>query len=225
MKWAVVKRSSIYKMAMTNIVNPIYPVGLRRVLRPSSIKLPRWLDPTFQKRYDADSLSLGITMHATPLGRKFQSGRTFELKEVTRALVPPPVGRLEQRYPFLSRRLVDFSLTLPVPLIIQPHARKWILRSAMAGILPEDVRLRRGKGGSGARIRWALSTEAPRIAALTEAPILEELGCVRGDVLRDEIERVQTGRARHMIDLYATLTLETWLRTWADRWPAAIRAA
>jgi asparagine synthase (glutamine-hydrolysing) len=54
---------------------------------------------------------------------------------------------LESRLPFLDYRLVEFSFSLPDTLIIQNGWSKWILRQAMAGILPEKIRWRQDKMG------------------------------------------------------------------------------
>ncbi len=53
---------------------------------------------------------------------------------------------MEGRYPFLDSRLVEFVLSIPWDRRTRNGERKRILRSAMYGIVPETIRLRRGKG-------------------------------------------------------------------------------
>ena len=72
-------------------------------------------------------------------------------------------AEFEMRYPFLSRPLVEFSLRLPVHMRIRPFGRKWILRQAMTGVLPEPIRMRQAKGGIDSRIIWAMQQERTRI--------------------------------------------------------------
>jgi asparagine synthase (glutamine-hydrolysing) len=224
MTWAVEKRCSVYDVIKSSIVMPLTPRWLRPGRRSRSAGPPQWLDDDFVRRYELKTRRLASEMYAGSPGSQFQAARKFEIREVSRGLTIDQHG-LEHRYPFLSRRLVEFALSLPARLIIRPHARKWILRSAMQGVLPDEVRVRRGKGGVGARIRWALNAESARIATLTESPILEELGCIRGDMLRRAVKRVQSGRRRRMVDLYATLALETWLQLRSGRWPERAMAA
>jgi asparagine synthase (glutamine-hydrolysing) len=53
---------------------------------------------------------------------------------------------VDVRYPFTDRRLVEFSVGLPVE---QKFAGAWprsIIRRSLGGILPEEIRWRRGKG-------------------------------------------------------------------------------
>jgi asparagine synthase (glutamine-hydrolysing) len=50
---------------------------------------------------------------------------------------------IDVRRPYRDRRLIEFALTAPAHLLHRPRWDKWILRQAMVGILPEEVRLRR----------------------------------------------------------------------------------
>jgi len=54
---------------------------------------------------------------------------------------------VESRHPFLDYRLVEFAVTCPPDLKLRDGWSKWILRSAMKGILPEKLRLRKTKLG------------------------------------------------------------------------------
>lgn len=54
---------------------------------------------------------------------------------------------LEARVPFLDHRLVEFIFSLPMDQRIRNGWTKYILRQAMKGILPEEIRLRRSKIG------------------------------------------------------------------------------
>ena len=50
---------------------------------------------------------------------------------------------LEMRHPYRDRRLIEFVLTLPAYQIYERGVYKYILRNAMRGILPENIRTRR----------------------------------------------------------------------------------
>ena len=54
---------------------------------------------------------------------------------------------LEARVPFLDYRLVERTLSLPEDMIIRKGMTKHILREAMKGTLPEQIRMRRDKVG------------------------------------------------------------------------------
>lgn len=54
---------------------------------------------------------------------------------------------IESRTPFLDHRLVEYVYNLPTEEKIKGSFTKHLLREAMKGILPEDIRLRRDKIG------------------------------------------------------------------------------
>src|SRR6202158_151011 len=54
---------------------------------------------------------------------------------------------VESRLPFLDYELVEFAVNCPVSLKLRDGWSKWILRSALAGTLPEKIRLRKTKLG------------------------------------------------------------------------------
>jgi asparagine synthase (glutamine-hydrolysing) len=52
---------------------------------------------------------------------------------------------VETRHPFMDRRIVEFCLSLPEKQRWRGEQMKFVLRTAMKGILPESVRTRRSK--------------------------------------------------------------------------------
>jgi asparagine synthase (glutamine-hydrolysing) len=52
---------------------------------------------------------------------------------------------LEDRHPLMDLDLVEFALSLPPTLAVDPHRERPLLRDAMAGSIPDSVRLRPGK--------------------------------------------------------------------------------
>src|SRR6185312_3458898 len=126
------------------------------------------------------------------------------------------------RYPFCHRPLVEFALSLPAEMCRRPNARKWILREAMRGYLPELIRTRRWKGAFDGRVAWTLMHARDRVDALLDRPMLAELGCIDVAPLRAALARATTldGEVERGHVLNA-LALELWLRVRAGRWPLA----
>ncbi|MBF0624812.1 MAG: asparagine synthase (glutamine-hydrolyzing) [Magnetococcales bacterium] len=77
---------------------------------------------------------------------------------------------LENRTPFLDRRLVEFLYSVPVPLLIRNGFTKWLLREAGAGLVPDRVRLDKHKRGFNASILSLLDRSDPRIKEYLLAP-------------------------------------------------------
>lgn len=70
---------------------------------------------------------------------------------------------IEPRDPFLDLRLMDFCLSLPPEQLQSRGWPKLILRNAMAGLLPDSVRWRRGKQHLGQPFRRELFTTRPEL--------------------------------------------------------------
>jgi asparagine synthase (glutamine-hydrolysing) len=90
---------------------------------------------------------------------------------------------VETRDPFMDQRLQAFCLSLPMDQFQVDGWPKMILRRAMAGLLPDEVRWRRGKEHLGATFTDALRAEWPA----WKAPMLAErsncIGRVRCEIL------------------------------------------
>ncbi len=66
---------------------------------------------------------------------------------------------IENRSPYLDRRLFEFAYTIPTQYLIQDGYGKFILREAMKGILNDTVRLDRQKKGFNASIHSLVDFE------------------------------------------------------------------
>jgi len=67
---------------------------------------------------------------------------------------------VEPRPPFADRDLIEFQAWMPLPLRIRDGHVKWVLRQAMAGLLPPEVTWRRDKSHVGWRFNRALLEQA-----------------------------------------------------------------
>lgn len=54
---------------------------------------------------------------------------------------------IESRLPFLDQRVVEFGIALPERMKLRHGFGKWLLRSSMAGRIPESIRFSRDKRG------------------------------------------------------------------------------
>lgn len=82
---------------------------------------------------------------------------------------------LENRSPFLDKGLFEWAYSIPSHLLINEGYNKYILRSAMKGILNDKVRLSREKKGFNASINSIFDFDNPRDRSyfLDDSPIFE----------------------------------------------------
>ena len=82
---------------------------------------------------------------------------------------------------------------------VQPFARKRVLREAMRGVLPEQVRTRQSKGGIDARILWSLQRENGFLRSLLQDPILADLGVLNASALRTAVDEARRGVKHNLV--------------------------
>jgi asparagine synthase (glutamine-hydrolysing) len=226
-RWAVEMRQSIWRVLFDDAVVPNLSRRLQRLLAPER-HIPAWLDQRYAKRLGLVDRLPTLRRFEGRLGSKFRSQIAFLIRGL-----PIDVNRgvdselLDMRYPFLYRPLVELGLTLPPSLRTRPGVTKYILRSALRGILPEKVRLRQSKGTIDGRLEWSLKQESDRIDQLLRTSVLAELGCVDLPALQKQLAAAQAGDGRSYGDLMAPLSLEAWFAarrgTWRSRQPSPKR--
>jgi asparagine synthase (glutamine-hydrolysing) len=220
--WSVASRQSFWTMARDHL-GPLVPGLGRRRLHPLD-DVPAWVEPAFADRHAVrDRLDDHID---APAGRLFPGRTARDLRSLPSWIERWPYGEdVEVRYPFLHRPLVEASLRLPVRMRLRPQGRKWVLREAMRGLLPEDVRTRVGKGTIDARILWSMQRERHRLDELLRDPILGQLGCIDPARLRSAVDSARRGVQTNLAFLMCALSLETWLAVRSGRWTAVAHAA
>lgn len=220
---AAVGRTSFWELMYGNVLSPLFPRAFRRCLNGGESKIRPWMASGATSRYqlrDRPSVAEGLS---GPWGGKYHHATVNHLTRITSLLEPGYLGEtLDVRHPFLYRPLVELALRLPPELCARPHARKWLLREAMRGLLPEIVRTRIGKGGSTERCAWSLTAQRPLLEHLVHRPILAELGVIDAARFRNAFEAAphQPHRDDHLHTLIqSTLVIEAWLQVRSDRWP------
>jgi len=123
---------------------------------------------------------------------------------------------LEARSPFLDHEFMEFAATIPFPLKIQGRVKKYILKKALTGTVPDEV-LHRPKMGFGVPIDHWLRHELKDMAFDTLlSPRAISRGYFRADTVRRLLdEHVRERTSWHYL-LWTLLMLELWHRTYID---------
>lgn len=124
---------------------------------------------------------------------------------------------LEARVPFLDYRVVEFAQGLPYQMKMNGYTTKWIVREAFKDLLPAEVLNRKDKKGfptpASIWFKGPLKDEVSkriRNGAYFDHNIFD-----RTQVLKC-LEDHMSGKADHERTLFRLLTLDVWLRTYAD---------
>jgi asparagine synthase (glutamine-hydrolysing) len=214
LEWSRWQRVPLVSTLWQGAVEPLLPRAWQaRMGRESPVG--EWFHPGFAR-------SMGLAERTLPMpdDAGFRAPSTARQHGLIRSSFRPfalerfsSEGHVEMRYPYLDQRLVEFALAIPLDQKVRPGETRSVVRRALRGVLPEEVRLRAGKSGPAEAVQRALAREWPRISAMLRAPRLADLGVVDAAAFRAAMERARHGVAPSFGQLHKTLSLEIWLRT------------
>jgi asparagine synthase (glutamine-hydrolysing) len=123
-------------------------------------------------------------------------------------------SNVEQRHPYFDRRIVEFFLRIPmIQKLGRSGERKSVARRAMAGTLPEVVRLRDGNTDYGFVFREGLTQHWKAFQSMFHDSRAATAGFIDAPVFLKELEakRMGAGNASNA-DVTPPLAVEFWLR-------------
>ena len=123
---------------------------------------------------------------------------------------------IEMRYPFLDCRVIEFCLAIPLERRLRDGWPRAILRHAMAGILPEEVRWRTTKANLSANVRLRLLEEretVDQIVLVEPAPIepYVDVGRLRATYQRF-LAHPASASEEDLFTVFLATVLGIWLR-------------
>jgi asparagine synthase (glutamine-hydrolysing) len=220
---AAIGRVSFWELAYKNAILPLLPRPLQQHLISDDYVIQPWLNSAALRRHGVTLRTPLAPEYAGPWGGKYRHAietRINELPAVTdRGVVADSV---DVRHPMLYRPLCEFAAGLPPELRAKPQVHRWLLREAVRGILPDKVRTRIGKPGTGDVVAMSLMAERRRLAQLLNDPILAELQIVDARKLRAAFDSQFEGGPRQGYshsEILSTLAVEAWLQMRCGRWP------
>ena len=176
-----------------------------------------WIAPSFARRWELKERAGNGRMPSVRGGVADQ----WHVEAVGRITGFLLRGYLEKacdiRYPFLHRPLVELALATPWSLKAVPGTPKALLRRAMRGVLPEEVRRRKQDASTGHAVYTGLRREWPVLEQVVESSMLVDLGIVDRARLQNAMHLARQGHAFHLGGLLSTLTLDAWLQYAVDK--------
>ncbi len=125
---------------------------------------------------------------------------------------------LETRLPFLDYRLVEFCFELPVKEKIRGGVTKIVLRKAMKGILPEEVRQRTDKMGFVTpQDTWFRTGLKSLIKNILNSKSFSTRGYFDVPAAAELFDRYCLGKYNISSQIWRWINLELWLRRFIDR--------
>ncbi len=118
---------------------------------------------------------------------------------------------LEARAPFLDRDFAEFASRLPTRFKLRGLTRKYLLKKAMAHVLPKEILTRNKRGFLIPVARWLRDRLAPLVDDLLGESHLKRQGLFDPAAVRALVEEHRSGLADRRKELWTMLVLQLWL--------------
>jgi asparagine synthase (glutamine-hydrolysing) len=117
---------------------------------------------------------------------------------------------LEVRVPLLATRVLEFAFSLPGRLKSPGLRPKWLLRQAMAGLLPPETVAMRKKGFNAPLPQWLRGVYRPLVREYLSRDVLERQGYLQFDAVNTIVNRHLGGGAEHAREIWILLLFTMW---------------
>jgi asparagine synthase (glutamine-hydrolysing) len=126
---------------------------------------------------------------------------------------------VEARVPFLSHRLVEFTMDIPMEWKTRYGTPKYLLKKAVEGIIPRDIIDRKKMGFGAPMSQWLNSVfgERARHAVLDSA--LMKRGFFNRDYIAGLFRDHHSGRRDTSLAIWTLFNLTAWYEYWIHRVP------
>ncbi|MDI7261499.1 MAG: asparagine synthase (glutamine-hydrolyzing) [Thermodesulfobacteriota bacterium] len=199
---------------VSNVFNPLF-----QHLNPGGFG---WIEESFKKKY----------YRSVTKPNRFENELNNYLYHIFRSAALPSLLHyedrnsmaysIETRLPFLDYRLVEFVFGLPMEFKIRGGVTKIILRKAMEGILPEEVRNRMDKMGFVTpEADWLRTTLRDPIREIFNSKSFSERGIFNIANVHRAFQDHCNGKVDNHSMIWRCVNLELWLRTFVDKNPSS----
>jgi asparagine synthase (glutamine-hydrolysing) len=117
---------------------------------------------------------------------------------------------LETRAPFLDTDLMELAFSMPGDLKVRGGERKYILKRALQGVLPDGILHRRKEGFSIPMKQWLRRDLQPLMRDLLSPARLVERGLFEPAEVRRMMDAHVAGQANYAHQLFSLMVFERW---------------
>ncbi len=123
---------------------------------------------------------------------------------------------IESRVPFLDNDLVDYALRIPSSLKLKNGTGKYILRKAMAGLLPDQILNNRKQGFTPPDATWYRGPLRTQVEALLLSDRALGRTIFRPEAIKQIVSEHMTAQRNHRFLLWSLMIFEWWNQLFID---------
>ena len=122
----------------------------------------------------------------------------------------------EKRYPYLDRGLLEFMYSVPREQLVRPGQRRYLMRRALVGIVPDELLNRKRKAFVARAPLAAIWAEWTRLSELSQHMVSSALSIVEAKAFLEALQTARQGQEVPTVTVMRTLGIERWLRHLKD---------
>jgi asparagine synthase (glutamine-hydrolysing) len=123
---------------------------------------------------------------------------------------------LETRAPFLDVDVMELAFSMPSDLKIRDGERKYVLKRALRGIVPDCILTRKKEGFSIPMKQWLKRELAGLMEDLLSPERIARRGLFEVDAVTRLIREHKQGRENHAHTLFPLMVFERWAQAFID---------
>jgi asparagine synthase (glutamine-hydrolysing) len=184
-------------------------------LHPSEdTRLASWLHPDFVRRNNAAVRGdlFRVKLFGPLPSFQSQVATLNFLRKIPAFHVPPSDILFERRFPYLDRSLLEFMYAIPRELIVRVGQRRFLMKRALVGIVPDEILNRRQRTYIAPELDKDRSAEWPSLAVIGQHIVGSAVGVIDASRFLEVLQKARRNEDVPIELLSRTLTLEYWLR-------------
>lgn len=212
--WSRLLKRPYAQLLWKETILPFLPELLKSRFE-STITVAPWLDRRFVKQMRLrDRMRLPADpFHIKPPSKAMQMRRLmFVICDIAQGECWE-TRSFNKTYPFLHRPLVEFLLAIPLDQKLRGIETRSLMRRALKGVLPERVRLRRGKGTTGETFCRGLAHEWSSLKPMLADARVYHFGYVDRAGFPWALDLARHGYSEDIMTVLKIISLEIWLRS------------
>ncbi len=177
-------------------------------------RLASWLHPGFVRRNHSalcDELFRVKLFGPLPSFQRQVATLNF-LRKIPAFHVPPSDILFERRFPYLDRTLLEFMCAIPRELIVRVGKRRFLMKRALVGIVPDKILNRRQRPCIARELEKDGSAEWPTLAVMGQPILADSIGVIDANRFLAILQKARRNQDVPIDLLSRTLALEHWLR-------------